>query len=381
MQGGGGGGGYLRGMLIYHSSLLGASGISLTRPGLLRLPANSGLEMRTRTRARGMPRRTGEDFSVSQPAKMDLSGMHHQAGSPLFSQLPLEIRTLIFEDALAPYDDLAKPYAKDREYCRPGQRYHPRTDVALLQTCKRIFQETRLKPVAQTTHTFWLFRGPWRSMRTGKCGMYHFPNWQRSLSEEQRAAVRRVHIYAQQFALEGLGSRRNDLFPLDFAANHLRITLTNADWWSWESPPASSDRLGICPWRPGRTSHQAMLVEPSDMPLEKMRQQMGPGTWGWQVRHVRGLQTLQMEFEVDARKLEQLDAVLARAKHWVFPMEDGSQTVLRQTGSVEHFEWEGFSDTKDDSIPILNQTGRSLSDRHIQRTFRVALMTWRSFKA
>ena len=122
-----------------------------------------------------------------------------------------------------------------------------------------------------------------------------------------------------------------------------------------------------------------MLAAPLDVPLEEMRGRMGPGTWGWQVRHVRGLQTLQMEFEVDARKLEQLDAVLARAKHWVFPLEDGSQTVLRQTGDVERFEWDGFSDTKDDSIPFLKQTGRTLSDRH-QRTFHVAVMTWKASK-
>lgn len=320
-------------------------------------------------------------FSESLPAEIDFNGMHSQADSPLFSQLPLEIRALIFEDALAPYDDLSKPYAKDREYCRPGQRYHPRTDVALLQTCKRIFQEARLKPVAQATHTFWLFRGPWRFMRTGRRGMYHLPDWQLSLSDEQRAAVKRVHIYAQQFALEGMGSERNDLFPWDFATSHLRITLTNADWWSWESPPASSDRLGICPWRPGRTSHQAMLAEPLEMSLEEIRKQMGPGTWGWQVRHVRGLQTLQMEFEVDARKHDQLDAVLARAKHWVFPLDDGSQTVLRQAGSVEHFEWDGFSDTNDDSIPYLNRTGRILSDRaQIQRAFHIAVMTWKRSK-
>lgn len=147
--------------------------------------------MRLRARARGMQRRTGEDFSVSQPAEINFTGMHHQAGSPLFSLLPLEIRTLIFADALAPYDDPSKPYAKDREYCRPGQRYHPRTDVALLQACKRIFQEARLVPVAQTTHTFWLFRGPWRSMRTGKCGMYSVPLPQMAAVAERAAACRR----------------------------------------------------------------------------------------------------------------------------------------------------------------------------------------------
>ncbi|KAK8098556.1 uncharacterized protein PG998_014042 [Apiospora kogelbergensis] len=292
-----------------------------------------------------------DNFSISEPAQIDCSGMNEQPGCVLFCAIPSEIRTLVFEYALAPHDDLNKQYAKDRMYCRPGQLYHPKTDTSLLQTCKRVFQEARLLPVALATHTFWLFGGPWRYMKTGLKGMTHFQEWQNSMSKQQRAAVDRVQIFAQQMFLESLGTQSNmGLESLTFAARTLRITLRHTDWWSWESPPASSDKLGICPWERGRT-------------------------WGWQVCQVKNLKTLEMEFEIDERKKHQLDVILERAQHWIFPMSDGDG-VLKQSGAVVHSSYEGFVRNKDDSTPVLNPTGNH-DNPWTDRTFHIAVMTWR----
>jgi hypothetical protein len=100
-----------------------------------------------------------------------------------------------------------------------------------------------------------------------------------AVSPAQRAAVRDVHIYAQQFMLEGIG-KPPGMPPLQFTARNLRLTLRHSDWWSWESPPESSDCLGICPWRPGRVSHQEMLAQPLQIAYDQMRKVMVPGTWG-----------------------------------------------------------------------------------------------------
>ncbi|KAK8084695.1 hypothetical protein PG997_005966 [Apiospora hydei] len=334
-----------------------------------------GRRIRSRDLGGGF-RYNAEDFSVSEPAKIDFNGMDEQSQCVLFCSIPSEIRTLIFEYALAPHDNLAKPYAKDRMYCRPGQLYHPKTDISLLQTCKRVFQEARVLPVALATHTFWLFGGPWRCMKTGLKGMTRFSAWQDSMSEEQRAAVDCVQIFAQQTFLESLGTQSNNgLESLTFAARTLRITLRHTDWWSWESPPASSDRLGICPWERGRTSHQKMLSLPLEHTPEAMRELMRPGTWGWQVCRVQNLQTLEMEFEIDERKKSQLDAVLERARHWIFPMSDGDG-VLRQSGAVAHSTYDGFVRNKDDSTPVLSPTG-SHHNPWVDRTFHVAIKTWK----
>ncbi|KAK8045005.1 hypothetical protein PG993_005029 [Apiospora rasikravindrae] len=334
-----------------------------------------GRRIRSRDLGGGF-RYNAEDFSVSQPAEIDFNGMDEQSQCVLFCAIPSELRTLIFEYALAPHDNLAKPYAKDRMYCRPGQLYHPKTDTSLLQTCKRVYQEARVLPVALATHTFWLFGGPWRCMKTGMKGMTRFSAWQNSMSEEQRAAVDCVQIFAQQTFLESLGTQSNNgLESLTFAARTLRITLRHTDWWSWESPPASSDRLGICPWERGRTSHQKMLSLPLEHTPEAMRELMSPGTWGWQVCQVKNLQTLEMGFEIDERKKPQLDAVLERARHWIFPMSDGDG-VLRQSGVVAHSTYEGFVRNKDDSTPVLSPTGGHHSP-WVDRTFHVAIMTWK----
>ncbi|KAK6850714.1 hypothetical protein PG995_008859 [Apiospora arundinis] len=336
---------------------------------------NGGRRIRSRDLGGGF-RYNAADFSISQPAEIDCSGMDEQSQCVLFRAIPSEIRTLIYEYALAPHDDLTKQYAKDRMYCRPGQSYHPKTEIALLQTCKRIFQEAQLLPVALATHTFWLFGGPWRHMKTGLKGMTHFQEWQNSLSVPQRAAVDRVQIFAQQMFLESLGTQSNmGLESLTFAARTLRITLRHTDWWSWESPPASADRLGICPWERGRTSHQKMLSLPLEHTPEEMRELMQPGTWGWQVCQVKNLQTLEMEFEIDERKKRQLDAILERARHWIFPMSDGGG-VLKQSGAVQRSSYEGFVRNKDDSTPVLSPTRNHLNP-WTDSTFDVAVMTWK----
>ena len=99
-------------------------------------------------------------------------------------------------------------------------------------------------PVAQTKHTFWLFGGPSRMMRTKIHGMARFDAWTVSLNEEQRQAVEHVHLFAQQAYLEGLGQQTR-LAPLaGITTRRLTLTFRHSDWWSWESPPESSDKLG-----------------------------------------------------------------------------------------------------------------------------------------
>lgn len=325
-------------------------------------------------RRRQQARNRAVAFSRSSPANIDLSNMAEQPDCVLFTAFPAEIRTRIFEHALAPYDDPAKPYRRDRVYWRPSHRFHPRTDVALLRTCKRVFAEARLMPVAEAAHTFWIFGGPWMTMRTKADGMARWDAWQDSLSEAQRAAVRRVHVFAQQVFLEDLGGRPG-LGPMRFAARTLRLTLRSTDWWSWESPAESSDRLGICPWLPGRVPHQAMLAQPLRVPNDELRGLMRQGTWGWQICQVQGLQRLEIEFEIDAVKKEQLQMVLDRAKYWVFPL-GWTNAALVQSGEVVESEWEGAAQKKDDNYHALQPAG--LSPAQETKTYYVATMTWKA---
>ena len=300
-----------------------------------------------------------------------------QSQCVLYNGIPPEIRERIFEYACSSTNDLTKPYLPDRVYCRPGYQYHKKTETSLLRTCKRVFAEARLMPVGQTEHLFWMFGGPYQMMKTKINGMARFDAWTASLNFEQQQAVNYVHIFAQQAYLENLG-RFSRLSSLVITTKQLTLTFRHSDWWSWESPAESSDKLGICPWLPSRVSHQTMLAQPLEPELHSIKEGMKQGTWGQQICQVKGLSVLRIEFEIDVVKKAQLQHVLERAKYWKFPL-DGSNGVLEQVGDVRESSWEGLADRKDDSSTTLNPpllTSPTWNDRP-KRTYYVAEMTWK----
>ena len=338
---------------------------------------SSMVHMRGRHVAAGLQ---NTSYSTATTAQIDMDKADEQSKSLLFSKLPLEIRLRIFEYAVVSVDDLTKPYIFDRVYYRPGYHYHQKTEITLLLTCKRIFEEARFMPVARTEHTFWLFGGPSRMMRTWVHGLARFDAWTVSLNEDQRQAVDQVHLFAQQAYLEGLGQQTR-LPPLaGITTKRLTLTFRHSDWWSWQSPPESSDKLGICPWLPGRVSQQTMLSQPLKPDLGVLKEVMKEGTWGHQIRRVRGLSVLKIEFETDVVKKAQLQQVLERAKYWMFPLSDTSATLV-QVGEFRDSSWEGLADLKDDSGRMLNSgapiNAQSVWDTRPKRTYYVAEMTWR----
>jgi hypothetical protein len=66
-----------------------------------------------------------------------------QSASPLFAVLPTEIRLQIFSDAVSLYSDTTKPYPFDSYHYRPGYTAPKRTDLSLLRTCKRAYEEAK----------------------------------------------------------------------------------------------------------------------------------------------------------------------------------------------------------------------------------------------
>jgi hypothetical protein len=66
-----------------------------------------------------------------------------QSASPLFAVFPTEIRLEIFSDAVSSYSDTTKPYPFDSYHYRPGYTAPKRTDLSLLRTCKRVYEETK----------------------------------------------------------------------------------------------------------------------------------------------------------------------------------------------------------------------------------------------
>lgn len=333
------------------------------------------LRVYTRRVALGLQQRS---FSMASVADIDLSTASAQTECVFFTLFPVEIRTRIFEYALTSDANPMKAYLPDRVYYRPGHHFHPKTDISLLLTCKQIFAEARLMPVLEAEHTFWLFGGPYQMMNTQINGLARLDSWMAALNEDQQQSVKHVHLFAQQYNLENMGQKPRMPTLSTLRAKHFTITFRHSDWWSWESPAESSDKLGICPWLPGRVSHQAMLAEPLEPTLERIKEGLKSGTWGQQVGQINGLHTLRIEFEIDISKKPQLDVVMARAKHWKFPLAD-SDDVLVHDGYVGEWEWRGLANLKHDSAPVLRAPpldDPSWEDRP-KRNYYVAEMRWK----
>ena len=67
---------------------------------------------------------------------------HEQSGSSLFSYFPGEVRDRIFAFALSCHENPKKLWDKDTPYVRPGYNAAQVADVALLQTCQRVYIES-----------------------------------------------------------------------------------------------------------------------------------------------------------------------------------------------------------------------------------------------
>ncbi|KAI1329666.1 hypothetical protein F5Y16DRAFT_364972 [Xylariaceae sp. FL0255] len=250
-------------------------------------------------------RRKAGKLPVAVSILDDPKSVNRQLDSPLFSQLPGELRDIIWEYALTSYEDFNKPYPLDASYTRPGQAARSRVAVNLLLTCRAVYLETFLIPFH--VNPFVIFDGhpdmvppenplqctPSNLRRCSKLRPWQFANIRSvDLSVQQfmleggsieRASRlvgnkgRHQGLEAYGFSLAGYGSFgpakqsliasgdlalrpgaadvRSALIRSIFAGKktrHLTIRMCHTDWWSWtESPEAGA-----------RNDHAALRLEP-----------------------------------------------------------------------------------------------------------------------
>lgn len=287
-----------------------------------------------------------------------------QTQSPLFSMVPAEIRNRIFAIALTAYDDKSKPYHPQNWFYRPDWPCHRKISTTLLRTCKRVYLECHLLPLALNSHTFWAgpdrapppeyFPGAYKkSLPSGRGGLLrnwnageNFRGFFNKLTAEQRAAVGELHFFFQQGYLEVVRFSP----PLDpdsgrpVAARKLKITIRHQDWYWWED----DERLGICPWNRGRTTWDRM-----DTPMpRKSRDWAATLGWGAQLQYIEGLEEFELEMETLARKKGQMDAIVERAKRWIFPLRDDKFLRWDRAAGVKESRWE------EDDLPLNGDVPR-----------------------
>jgi len=236
---------------------------------------------------------------------------HPQGSSLLFSTLPPEIRNCIFYLTLLEYDDETTPVPFDSYGYRPGHECRKKHSLDLLVTCKRAYLEAYLIPVATTTHITWR---TWDARAPLNQSLVAHHRFQR-MNIEQRAAVKTVQVYAQQWALEVLqwGER---IVPRDqrmqgVLPTRLIITVRHSDWWEWEND---------APFRMDESRYSSVWRE-------------GFGAFP-------SLEEFVMELETLERRKAEMDAIAAGVRKWEIDLGNGR--VLNTDGiALKTCTWNG----------------------------------------
>ena len=270
-----------------------------------------------------------------RPIAFSLETTNPQRDCPLFSRIPPEIRSLIFEYALKDYEDKTKIYEDDTCYKRPGCLAPRRTDTELLRTCKRIYTEAWYLPWASAEHSFYL-AWPTRSPP----GVMTPEKMQRALNtlcaSHAERSIEHVRVFAQLCHLEG-GERLTKIMDMKyFNPKIVTITIRHTDWWEWET----------------------------DRPLHFGME------WVNVCRFPESMKELRVAFESLERKKASVDQVAEQAiKKWEFERKDG--VIMSAEGCVPSIiRWSGGS-TWEGKRWLRDET------RPNQLDYYVATVTWR----
>lgn len=255
-----------------------------------------------------------------------------QTSSLLFNgSIPPEVRDRIFEYVLTEDEDVL--YKQDTHYARPGYASHKALLTNLLLTCRRVYLEAHHLPLVNREHVFWHHREPEGTGYDDEAAYFS------RFRPHQLALVRRVHLFTQQFWLEGhlQGVCR---LPVMQTIEQMTITLRRGDWWFWENGNA----LGINPQRGDAKAH-LMRADWAHEAATGLAVPWREHAWGCAFQHLRALRQLEFEFETTVHEEKQLLEIVEHARTWRFPMGQGrvlsaaGQTARRSTWRGPRCVW------------------------------------------
>ncbi|KAF7351534.1 hypothetical protein MSAN_01585800 [Mycena sanguinolenta] len=226
----------------------------------------------------------------SLPPWLIASDSNPQEQSSLF-RFPPEVRIIVFAYALVECDDLSRPYSKHKAYYRTEFKFAGKITTSLLLTCRQVYIEARLLPVAVNDHIFWQGNAP-RGRLVGNHAAYFG-----RMSSEQIALVRHARFFADFCWLERLNSSVS--WSAGLALRKITITIRHMAWNFW--------------------------YDDYDDFVGRIRARNPAKCWGGWIGNMPTLEELEVELE--SERCEQLEAQALKACRWIFPRACGDCLV------------------------------------------------------
>ncbi|KAH6874656.1 hypothetical protein BKA70DRAFT_1128910, partial [Coprinopsis sp. MPI-PUGE-AT-0042] len=178
---------------------------------------------------------------------------------PLFHAFPAEIQAEVFALTVASFPDTPRPYPFDSYIYRPGYIAPRKTDLALLKTCKRVYQEAKelvwKEGCGNDEETFWWGNNlamlpEYRNLKLGgspfgfDCGHSN----EGDVANENDAypltairLIRRIHIFSDvdAFVFNSRAFIRTFMHAEGLRPMEVKITCRDSEWWRWDvnQPP------------------------------------------------------------------------------------------------------------------------------------------------
>ncbi|TQV95362.1 hypothetical protein IF1G_06349 [Cordyceps javanica] len=195
-----------------------------------------------------------------------------QPDCPLFQSCPAEIRSQIFSLALLDYEDPAeaRQYSKNACWTRPSYSAPRRTDIALLQTCRAVYQETWFLPFTLKQQTHWITSQdrapPEYRVYNAKRDLRQTVDKIKREHEEKVIGLDSIRFFTQMCNLESVAEFLAQ-FP-DLAFRRVFITIRHTDFWYWED---DEPLRFACHWIPGFCRELPATVREVTIEMETVR--------------------------------------------------------------------------------------------------------------
>ncbi|KAH6874651.1 hypothetical protein BKA70DRAFT_1350031 [Coprinopsis sp. MPI-PUGE-AT-0042] len=249
----------------------------------------------------------------------NLSHIHPQIDSPLFSKIPPEIREEIFTLSVSSYLDDSQTYPFHSYWYRPGYTAPRKTSLSLLLTCKAIYGEARDLVFKEGTGNdeLIIYYGYTKHRPPGMCPNFH-PG---RLSTHYRHHITKAHILSP---IHPFLSEFNQQMLLPVPLETVHATVRHVDCPGWNN------------------SDTRYLWLPTDL-----RRTCLPAS----------VNTLILQLETVEWKLEGLEAQISVIKSqkdggWQWKKENGEYLTLDLKEGVKTWTWMGTTNYGDQTLSL-----------------------------
>jgi hypothetical protein len=288
---------------------------------------------------------------------LDTSKTSIQRQSPLFGQIPPEVRNLIFCYALTaltpPRPKVPKPinilyptsslqdevvdaknsaYPKNTKYTRPGHFARPRHTTSLLQVSKRVYMETAHLPASTKVPAFY------NPIKSGPPGALEPEEYFRRMNARQLEWMREVEVFGGLAWIRGGDLESLCNLHAMRVVEVLRIGVRWCDWAGWKKGAPLALSMEDESDNENENEEEDEEMDDASSENEEDEVPQTPKAWSSAFNHLPNLKRVIFSLEAPVSKSKELEDIVKTISTWGVSTSSKSLELQKE---MARSEWEG----------------------------------------